>query len=535
MSSRGSSSREKGKRKRKLTKEVEASEGEVVDLVEEEIRASSSKKAKSNLKEGYSVPAKGSDNREINESMLSKGAEKADRKGKSVQKGGSNSDNVLVKEFLSMIQMPSDASSIEYAQNLLAAAANDVNTALELHWGSQGQEPKSSAMAGEEEVRAPIPQTRGVLIDQIPDTGDYEDRRNRSRPRASHRATAFEAFRNFEEELAQGTNDRERRTLANLFKPPLDLYFHGTFDQAKESGEENNKWLLVNIQEPTQFLCQVMNRDVWSNEVVRGMIKENFLFMQIYSTSEEGERYCQYYPCNGFPHVAIIDPRTGERMTNWGVEQLTDPHSLAELITGFLSSHSLTGNCTVDEMDAKRRKIMDEDEEAQIALAIAASLGEQEKPKPKKSRVVMIYSSDEDGSICEEIEDEDEDDVKTESENSELVNISSSSSDSKTESSSPAQNPTEEEEEQLEEEPGKSVQRELTTRIQFRMEDGSRKVRSFLKSAMVKQLFLFVKSVSPDPSAAFELMKHDRSLLKENEKISLEEAGVLSSVITVVI
>lgn len=40
------------------------------------------------------------------------------------------------------------------------------------------------------------------------------------------------------------------RTLANLFSPPFDILFKGTFEQSKQAGVSNKKWLLVNIQVP---------------------------------------------------------------------------------------------------------------------------------------------------------------------------------------------------------------------------------------------------------------------------------------------
>ena len=41
------------------------------------------------------------------------------------------------------------------------------------------------------------------------------------------------------------------------------------------------KWLLVNVQNTVEFACQVMNRDVWSNKVVREIMAENFILWQV--------------------------------------------------------------------------------------------------------------------------------------------------------------------------------------------------------------------------------------------------------------
>lgn len=65
---------------------------------------------------------------------------------------------------------------------------------------------------------------------------------------------------------------------------PFTSYFTNpfwNFFQAKTSGQQQSKWLLVNVQDVKEFRCQQLNRDVWSNEQVRKMIKENFVLWQV--------------------------------------------------------------------------------------------------------------------------------------------------------------------------------------------------------------------------------------------------------------
>ena len=38
------------------------------------------------------------------------------------------------------------------------------------------------------------------------------------------------------------------------------------------------------------------------------------LFFKVLKPSEEGQRYCRFYPIEIVPHLAIIDSRTGERL-----------------------------------------------------------------------------------------------------------------------------------------------------------------------------------------------------------------------------
>lgn len=53
--------------------------------------------------------------------------------------------------------------------------------------------------------------------------------------------------------------------------------------QAKDCGQLENKWLMINIQNVQDFACQCLNRDVWSNEAVKNLIREHFIFWQVHS------------------------------------------------------------------------------------------------------------------------------------------------------------------------------------------------------------------------------------------------------------
>ena len=73
----------------------------------------------------------------------------------------------------------------------------------------------------------------------------------------------------------------KKRTLEDLFKPPIDIMFKGDFQNARDSASSAKKWLLVNIQDACEFQCQVLNRDVWSNEAVKTILREHFIFWQV--------------------------------------------------------------------------------------------------------------------------------------------------------------------------------------------------------------------------------------------------------------
>ena len=57
--------------------------------------------------------------------------------------------------------------------------------------------------------------------------------------------------------------------------------FKGDFQTARDSATSAKKWLMINIQDACEFPCQVLNRDVWSNEAVKTILREHFIFWQV--------------------------------------------------------------------------------------------------------------------------------------------------------------------------------------------------------------------------------------------------------------
>ena len=226
----------------------------------------------------------------------------------------------------------------------------------------------------------------------------------------------------FTENYSQGPARKgKKRTLEELFKPPIDMMFKGDFQSARDSATSAKKWLMVNIQDACEFQCQVLNRDVWSNAAVKTILREHFIFWQQYKESEDAQRYLTFYPVSDWPYVAILDPRTGEHLVTWNK---IDAASFCDLVTEFLSLHpSLDPGQDPDqksneEVEPKNKKakasesILDCDEDAQMRAAIEASL----KEESKKQKVENSDNSDD--------EEDDDDDDYFESFSAEVSNSS---------------------------------------------------------------------------------------------------------------
>jgi len=115
--------------------------------------------------------------------------------------------------------------------------------------------------------------------------------------------------------------------------------------------------------------------------------------------SDEAARYMTFYPITEWPHVSIVDPRTGENMVTWS---RLDAAAFPTLITEFLSLHPSLESPGKEEPPRKKVKtdvLVEMDEEAQMAAAIKASLADTLKEDKEDSGSDLETFSDEDSNL----------------------------------------------------------------------------------------------------------------------------------------
>ncbi|KAL8848817.1 MAG: hypothetical protein Q9221_006195 [Calogaya cf. arnoldii] len=224
-----------------------------------------------------------------------------------------------------------------------------------------------------EGVRAPIARTTETLVgpDSF-DANDPEDMnaavldqlRARQRPRPRDRPGIFNQSTTesiWNEDGSSSADPRDRlaratagaseassksRTLAEMYRPPYELMSRLPWDQARQQGKEGEKWILVNIQDPSIFDCQILNRDIWKDASVMETVRENFIFMQYAKDDPRGNQYVQYYfqtrdNPNAYPHIAIVDPRTGEQVKVWSGPPAPKATDFLMQLHEFLDRYSL--------------------------------------------------------------------------------------------------------------------------------------------------------------------------------------------------
>ncbi|KAJ1651636.1 UBX domain protein Ubx2 [Dispira simplex] len=380
-----------------------------------------------------------------------------------------------------------------------------------------------------EGVRAPLAPRREVLVGDGAtfDASDVYAHRGPTNPHRSvfdqlpRATTAQEAFRDFAAEtsaLQQGTSptseSRKINRLADLFRPPFDLIRAMDFDKAREVAKGEHKWLMVNIQKVSEFACQVLNRDLWSDTAVKQVVQENFVFLQYGNDSVDGTRYTAFYPVQRYPHIAIIDPRTGERVKVW--DQPLTPADFLQEITDFLDSSTWLQQTTID---SKRQRLPESSvdisnmtEEEQLDATIRASLAENQtstatsttaSPGPSKQPgTTAVPSSPVPSEVDQDYDQTNELEAKYHS--------------------IPADEGTE---------PPTSASE--TTRIQFRLPDGSRVIRRFAKQALVKDLVAFIKAKVPCAEEEVVNILYHRENLLDKIHLTIAEAGLQNASITV--
>lgn len=304
-----------------------------------------------------------------------------------------------------------------------------------------------------------------------------------------------------------------QKRLANIFRPPWDIISKIDLDTAKIRAREEHKWILINIQDVTDFRCQCLNRDFWSSRQIKDLVEENFIFVQYHNDSPSGEMYRNLYPFDEkYPHIAILDPITGERMLMWN----TNPEiqKFIEQVVDFLTRYSADG------MTAK------------IA---PTSIG------LNKEHAIALDDEDEEEEVENEV-DEDED-VKADKGHSGSDEVVSSDEEVPRERKEAATQPSYSETVKSIEakdlpDPPPDTDPSLTTRIQIRSGiDGKRVVKKFLLNDPVLRVFEFTKFAFADSlqNRAFTLkMQRDnigQDLDKSIADCQLKNASLLLEVL----
>lgn len=321
--------------------------------------------------------------------------------------------------------------------------------------------------------------------------------------------------------IQPNNNNRQNNqppNLSTMFLPPTQLIHNaGGFLGAKNFAKDARRWLLVNIQSEDDFACHALNRDVWHDELVENLVREGFVFWQVHSTHPEGMTYCQRYKVEGrYPHIAIIDPRTGSllyRKEGWTQVNPLTAEQFVEIASDFCSRHSFdkapmparhgyangggSGGMGGGESRPAKRPVHELSEQEQLEAAIRASMqdasGEQQSDDDDDDDEVQVLEENDGGDnvIGKSIEEDTTSTTKSATQDNNLDDSNNNNDDDKQEEESKV-SPF------LSEIVSMTVPTEPTTtgptiaRVQLRMPNGKRLVRKFDGDSPVKVIYAYV-------------------------------------------
>lgn len=308
--------------------------------------------------------------------------------------------------------------------------------------------------------------------------------------------------------------------LAELYRPPFELISKIVpWEGLRAEGKEQEKWLLINVQDANIFDCQVLNRDIWKNAAIQETVKEHFIFKQYGKDDPAAMSYIRFYfqayeSDDAYPHIAIVDPRTGEQVKVWSGTPVPKPMDFLTQLHEFLDRYSLNHNMRnpVATRKAERPKEMDVDrltEEEMLEMAMKNSLeGGARGPR----------SSDPDTLTRAEASSSDPASSET-APNGHTTAPEPETPFSQIASNSPHEEPP--------------ADPATTTRIQFR-HPGGRIVRRFLLTDHVRRIFEWIKAepFEGKEGLPFELIFMGKNLIDVLDQ-TITEAGLKNGSIMV--
>jgi hypothetical protein len=399
------------------------------------------------------------------------------------------------------------------------------------NWGAaEGEDDDLDAMVQEQLARrrTGTPYSSWVQFPDLADTDQDDAARagifnQRTAPSNVWDNTADSSARR--RELATATGGASEQSskmnmLAELFRPPFELMYQGSWEKARDMGKDEEKWLIVNIQDPAIFDCQRLNRDIWKNDEIKATVRENFIFMQYAKDDPRGQQYVNYYfhardSSDAYPHIAIVDPRTGEQVKVWSGPPIPEPVDFHAQLHEFLDRYSL--NVHAKNPVAKRKaesKAKDParmTEEEMLEMALQNSMENGKGPQDDDPDALTKSSDNIKGKAPAQAAP-----VEPEAEPAqEEASAPSNPIFAAISAHAPHTEPT-------------ITDPKITTRIQFRGPSGRPIVRRFNLSDPVRRVYEWVKSDAPwegQQGSEFDLAFMGKNLIEHLDS-TVEEAGL---------
>jgi len=229
-----------------------------------------------------------------------------------------------------------------------AAGVVDADVAAEVAAVAAAAGISTSMQDVEEEVRAPIASYQDQLVNP-----DVERRRMQEHIAADAASMSKRmAFDRPMDTAGAGSGEQPDVDMTRSNGQAINQLFSApSYNETKpyletvEQARNEQKWVLVNIQQAEVFASHQLNRDVWSDDTIKEIVTGSCLFWQRDDKSAEGSNFCQYYKCgHQLPHIAIVDPRTKRCVKSWDGRKWVESLAAAEYLFSILDQHSMSSS-----------------------------------------------------------------------------------------------------------------------------------------------------------------------------------------------
>ncbi|KAJ2445613.1 UBX domain protein Ubx2 [Coemansia sp. RSA 2440] len=484
-------------------------------------------------------------------------------------------DSELVQNFCAVTGAEPDV-----ATGYLQVTESNVEQAVSLYFENGGQPLQSHGAAtaaaavpasgrstpglDDSDVRAPIAARRDVLVDNYGSSiGDvYQSPYGAYAPNALRSSTAsifnqnvgagHVPFRDFAQEAAEIANEpsvaaaaSRRSRLAELFKPPFDIMYTGGLDSAKQTAQSSGKWVLVNLQNVSDFRCQALNRDIWSQGIIKDIVRKNFVFLQLSVDVPEGNRIANMYNATSYPLIAVIHPKTGELRTLF--DRYENVADMLEDMTNFMSENPLAKKNSASNAASTSRSastggsalgnVYNLSEEDQLAAAIAASELDGRAEPAVAAGSGSEYDTFSDANSYSDIHSISSSDGGYSEDEMDVDDVSAAHEQMAQEATSEAvpeeQGPGAWYGDLPVTEPLEPAAGPASTRIQFRFPNGQRVVKRFAKTDSVATIFQYLKATLPEAASEIPEVLFMSTRLSDCIGQTIEEAKLVNASIVV--
>lgn len=288
-------------------------------------------------------------------------------------------------------------ASRDVAESLLARLDWDLQSAV-VSFLEEPSLAEDSPTQAEDYVRPPIERKKMKLIDDLP----IRKVRKSKEAQPTNIFTTFRDLKEEQETIQLGNSGSKREKLADLYRPPFDILFTGTYREALGEASRTRRYLIVNIQSEKEFASHMLNRDTWYDSSVKEVVQAHFVLWQVQNSSTLAKEYmyvhvnnCILYSIANIqsrmrhhvsmlPQISIIDPDKDEVLLSW--EGFVSPTDMVVRLNNFLRANPVV--IDQDFQESKISRDFDElTEEEQIKAAIEASLSESfEKTSLREKR-----------------------------------------------------------------------------------------------------------------------------------------------------